>query len=339
MMTLARTGEFGIIDLINHNLIKNRKEVIAGVGDDAAVFVTPDCKNLLLATDMLVEDVHFSFSWSTYFDVGFKALSVNVSDIAAMGGVPVHAVVSLALPQDTGIGDVRDLYDGIRQAANLYGVNIVGGDTVSGRETFVINIALFGVCYAKKPILRSGARPGDLICVTGDLGASAAGLYVKKNPDLKWPSGSVKYVEKSYTAPGARAAEGKLLGETGGITAMIDISDGLVGDLAHICRSGGVGCVLKAGDLPVARETKEIAGVAGVDYLDWALYGGEDFELLFTVNPKNLSVVGKAFEEKGYSFRQIGTIEEGPGIFLHEKNTVRELAGAAGYDHFRDQME
>ncbi|HZK18527.1 MAG TPA: thiamine-phosphate kinase [Clostridia bacterium] len=335
-MTLARTGEFGVIDLINHDLIKTPGEVIAGVGDDAAVLRTPNCENLLLATDMLVEGVHFSFSWSTYPDVGFKALSVNASDIAAMGGVPVHAVVSVALPRDTRSCDVEGLYDGIRRAADLYGVNIVGGDTVSGKGHFVVNIALLGVCPEGNPIPRSGARPGDLVCVTGDLGASAAGLYVKKNPGPKWPKDPAEYVVKAHITPVARVAEGRLLAKTKGVTAMIDVSDGLAGDLAQICRSSSVGCTLRAEEVPVAAETKEISQVAGVDYLDWALYGGEDFELLFTVNPSYLRALGETFAAGGCNFQQIGTIESEEGILLCRQGLAQRLEGKRGYDHFRE---
>ena len=230
-----------------------------GIGDDAAV-VVPPAGPLLLAADTIVEGVHFDLGLVGLDDVGWKAVVVNVSDLAAMGGLPLHALVTVAGPSST---DLDTLYRGIAEATEEYGCRVVGGD-LSNAPTLVITVALTGTVEGE-PVLRSGARAGDDIYVTGPLGASAAALRALR-------AGGGGRSSDAYRRPQARAAEGIAIRRRGA-TAMIDVSDGLAADLGHIAHASGVGIALD--DVPVA------AGAT----LDDALGGGEDFELAFTAPP------------------------------------------------------
>lgn len=239
-----------------------------GIGDDAAV-VSPPSGHLLLAADAIVEGVHFDLALVGLDDVGWKSVVVNVSDIAAMGGTPLHALVTVAGPVST---DLDVLYAGIAEAAEHYGCRVVGGDLVNS-PLLVITVALTGTLDGQ-PVLRSGARAGDAIYVSGPLGASTAALRALRAGAVADIDGDVAGgAVTAYRRPRARAIEGVALGRSGAVTAMIDVSDGLVADLGHIADASGVGIALD--DVPVA------AGAT----LEDALGGGEDFELAFTAPP------------------------------------------------------
>lgn len=275
-----------------------------GIGDDAAV-VSPPSGHLLLAADAIVEGVHFDLALVGLADVGWKSVVVNVSDIAAMGGTPLHALVTVAGPSST---DLDMLYAGIAEAAEHYGCRVVGGDLVNS-PLLVITVALTGTLDGQ-PVLRSGARPGDAIYVSGPLGASTAALRALRsgaNANADADGGAVS----AYRRPRARATEGVALGRSGVVTSMIDVSDGLVADLSHIADASGVGIALD--DVPLA------AGAT----LEDALGGGEDFELAFTAPPSAAGDIGID------NAIRIGTCTRDPG--------QRSLGGAplpvVGWEH------
>lgn len=258
------TGEFVLINEIRGLLPGPTEPGETWIGDDAAVLRRGAGDWLLLAADTVVAGVHADLSLTTLADLGWKSVASSVSDIAAMGGEPGHALVTVACPRDV---DVRQLYDGIRQAAESFGCPVVGGD-LTNSDTLVVTVAVAGHC-ASRPVLRSGARPGDLIWVTGPLGASAAGLRLYRSPG----SAGVTEAERkallaAHARPRARLEEGRAARESGA-TAMIDVSDGLGADLSHLAEMSGVG--IRLDSVPLA------AGAT----IDDALNGGEDLALVF----------------------------------------------------------
>jgi thiamine-monophosphate kinase len=238
-------------------------------GDDAAVLVTPTGR-LLLAIDLVVEGVHVDLSLGSLADVGWKAVSVNASDIAAMGGRPLHVVAGVSAPPGT---DLEAVADGMLEACATYGIALVGGD-LTGGSRLVVSVAITGTCAETGPVLRSGAKPGDAIWVSGPLGASAAGLALLQSGEspLETPTAGGEALIAAYRRPIARLAEGRAAAAAGA-TAMIDVSDGLSRDLGHIASQSGVG--LRLSSVPVAEGAS----------LEEALGGGEDYELVFTAPP------------------------------------------------------
>lgn len=335
-MKLTEIGEFGLIERVTKDLTVSRNRVLKGIGDDTAVLRADGDKLLLMTTDMLVEGVHFSFAYARPKEVGKKALVVNISDIAAMGGQPTHATVALGIPDGFAVKDVEALYDGLRYACNMYRVNIVGGDTVKSPERLVINVSLLGEVEAFRVIYRSGARPGDVIAVTGPLGGSAAGLFALQQPDGEYPREVVKTLRSRHLSPAARVKEGRILSGSGAVTAMNDISDGLASEVTEICRASAVGCLLRAADVPLEKAAEKLAGISGQEPLHWALYGGEDYELVFTVRPDRVAELQDIMKKWGYSINVCGEItgaDEGCRILMPSGETAPLTPG--GYNHFR----
>lgn len=336
-MKLTEMGEFGLIDRITKNLPVSRSKVLKGIGDDTAVLRADGEKLLLMTTDMLVEGVHFSFDYARPKEIGRKALSINISDIAAMGGLPTHATVAMGIPVGFGVKKIEDIYAGLRYACNYYKVNIVGGDTVKSPERLVINVTLLGEVEAFRVIYRSGARPGDIIAVTGPLGGSAAGLFALQQPDPEYPKDIVKALRSRHLNPPARVKEGRLLSGSGTVTAMNDISDGLASEITEICRASGTGCLLRTADIPVDKAAVKLAEECGSDQLEWALYGGEDYELVFTVKPERLTELTGLMKKWGYKiyiFGEITQADEGCRLLLSSGAFAQLEPG--GYNHFRD---
>ncbi|MCL6638507.1 MAG: thiamine-phosphate kinase [Firmicutes bacterium] len=334
-MKLSETGEFGLIRLLTGDLACGRAGVIMGVGDDAAVLAPGQGRWLLYTTDMMVEGVHFSLAYFTAAQVGKKAMAVNVSDIAAMGGRPAYAVISIALRPDLPVEAVNDLYAGLKVAAGEYGVAIVGGDTVQNPERLVINIALLGEVEAGGAVYRSGARPGDGVYVTGSLGAAAAGLYICTNPGVVCPPEAAQFCREAHCEPVPRLAAGQVLAARG-VRAMDDISDGLAAEIHEICGASGTGCRIRAEDVPVDGRVREVAAAAGVDPLDWALFGGEDFELVFTADPAASREIGEALGKIGVTVRRVGEITPAAeGIRVITGDGREKPLPRGGYDHFK----
>lgn len=311
-------GEFALIKRISRKI--KDKSVLTQIGDDTAV-VRVGGKLLLLTTDTLVEDDHFSLRWSTPFQIGIKAMEINVSDIAANAGKPRYALISLCLTEATDVEFVDELYRGIYSVAKRYGFEIVGGNLTHGKQ-IVIDVAMIG--ETKKPVLRSGAKLGDLICVTGDLGKSKAGLelFLYFGPDAKRFD-----IVKFHLEPRCRLEESKVIAEFA--NAMIDVSDGLAPEVGHICELSKKGAVVYKEKIPVSKQTLAAAELVKKNAYDFALYGGEDYELVFTISKKNLAELRRKFR----NFSVVGKILPAKdGIYLLDNGKKKSLG--KGYDHF-----
>jgi thiamine-monophosphate kinase len=319
-VTAVPAGEFEVIARIQQRLrgeggsdaalrAPEAGEVFSG--DDTAVVSPGPSDRLLLAIDLVVEDVHVDLALASLADMGWKAVSVNASDIAAMGGRPLHVVVGVAAPPST---DLDAITDGMVEACAAYGIALVGGDLTGGRNV-VISVAITGTCDGRPPVLRSGARPGDVIWVTGPLGASAAGLALLQGPGGLDSAGDTDARVAAYRRPVARVAEG-IAAATAGATAMIDVSDGLSRDLDHIARQSGVGIRLES--LPV------VEGATAAE----ALGGGEDYELVFTASVD--AGVAEAFRAAGLRAPiEIGTCSDDG----EERTLQGQPLAVTGWEH------
>ena len=327
-MKIGQIGEFGLIDRIKEDLIVEASSVIEGIGDDAAVVLATPKHFQLLTTDMLVEGIHFDLSTISPWQIGYKAMAVNLSDIAAMGGMPRQALISLALPAESSVEFVEGLYQGLKEIARQHGVNIVGGDTVASRSGLVINVVVLGEVEPAFLQRRSGAKPGDLIIVGGCLGDSAAGLELLSRGewealDFAWP------LVTSHLTPRPQLAEGRILAAQGA-TSMNDISDGLASEANEVARASQVCLRLEAERIPLSPALREAAMYMGKDALQYALYGGEDYKLLATLPPENLAAVSAEAD-----ICVIGVVESGEsGVFLLEEDGALSRIEARGYNHF-----
>lgn len=301
--TIEDLGEFGLIDEIK-KWVPLKKNIV-GIGDDAAVFRSRSGMNQLLAIDTLVEGVDFLCKKAAPQEIGRKALAINLSDIAAMGGIPKVAVVSLSLPPRTTFEFVKGFYEGIRKLSQKFGVSIVGGD-LSRAKVISSSIALLGEAQPKFTIYRKGAKVGDFICVTGRLGGSILGKHLNFTPRIK---------------------EGQFLAKQG-VSAMIDVSDGLEQDLKHITDESGVGGMIDERKIPVSKEALKLACGDRRKALRRALSDGEDFELLFTISEDRLYALERAWRKKfKLPLTQIGKI-------VARKNATLEMRKRLGFQHF-----
>jgi thiamine-monophosphate kinase len=331
--TLAELGERGLIARLRRRLPPPGRDVLVGLGDDAAA-VSLDGDTLLLTTDTLLEGVHFRRSTATLRDIGAKAIAVNVSDIAAMGGEPRYALLALALPPSLAVADVDELYAGVQDMAHQHGVTLVGGDTCAGPGGVVLSVTLVGR-VAGAPLRRSGARAGDALLVTGSLGAAAAGLAVLERGAGALPPAVVDAVVRPHRVPTPRVVESRLIRETGWATAMIDLSDGLVTDLGHVAAESQVGARVDVDALPVSEATRTVARALGADPLGWALSGGEDYELLFTVVPEHAADLGRLVTERtGTAVHRIGEVRPRDEGLRFLDRSGRPHAVRPGFDHF-----
>jgi thiamine-monophosphate kinase len=339
-VNISSLGEFELIARLTSNL-KERSDVKRGVGDDCAVLDIGGDRLLLATCDSLVEGSHFTFHLASPEQIGRKALAVNLSDIAAMGGEPRFALVSLILPSQLSLAVLDSVYAGIQQEAQRYSTMVVGGNIAgTGRsEQLVIDITLLGVVEHGRALLRSGARVGDLLCITGSPGDAAAGLHTLLHPALPYPQEALEYVRSCLRAPQPRVAEGRVLGQLGpeAVTAALDVSDGLSGDLGHLCECSNVGAAISLNQLPLSSAMRAIAIDAKKNPLDWALHGGEDYELLFTVSPARVQDVVRAVPEAtGTPVTVIGRMvppEEGM-VLLHPDGHTEPLR-IKSWDHLR----
>jgi thiamine-monophosphate kinase len=314
--------------------------VETGIGDDTAVLLPQPGARLLATTDLMVEDVHFRRAWASPFDIGWKAMAVNLSDIAGKGGRPLWALVALALPAPADPAEVEALYEGMRQAAAPHGVAIVGGDTSVSPRGWFVNVTLLGE-HLGVPRLRSAAKPGDAVAVTGTLGRSAAGLAALEAGRARLGAvrpETIEAVTAAHLRPTARVAEGRRLGAAAAVHAMMDCSDGLATDLAHICRESGVGARVELDRLPVDPAAREVAVAFGADALSWATSGGEDFELLLTCDRAAVHALSDGLgRATGTALTVVGEIEAfnalEAGVTFLGAGGLR-VAIPAGYEHF-----
>ncbi|MEW6081155.1 MAG: thiamine-phosphate kinase [Bacillota bacterium] len=325
-----KVGEFELIKMLARVLGDPPGGIYRFIGDDTAVLEPPRGR-LLFASDMVVEGIHFRLDFAVPWEVGWKALAVNVSDIAAMAGRPLYAVVSLGVSAEERPSELYEgIYRGMAAAASRYGVAIVGGDTVKTGGPLVIDVSIIG--EAERPVLRCGARPGDLVAVTGALGASAAALEWFLSGRSREGPGFVDKAVQAHQAPEARVREAQAAAGTGGVTAMIDVSDGLAGDLGHICEESGLGALLDR-EVPVDPAARAMALNLGKDPLEWALHGGEDYQLLMTVDPARKETVAEAVMSCGTPLTYIGRMRQGEGVHIKTGDMEVRL-GKGGYTHF-----
>lgn len=342
-MKLKQIGEFGLIARLKEKVRRQNRRVIAGIGDDAAAVRALAGEILLLTTDILVEGVHFDRRIQSFWQIGWRAAVANVSDIAAMGGLPHHALVSICLPETVSVEQVDELYEGMQAAADEYHFGIVGGDTVSSPRDLVVSLCLFGEVEEDNLVLRGGAQPGDLICTTGELGGSQAGLAMLKLALFKGSGGPTSLPESEWSAvrerhlqPRARLREARLLAQESVAHAMIDVSDGLGGDVRHIAEQSGVGAEILVEKIPIGPQTHRVAQHLGASGLDFALGGGEDFELLFTISPDDfIGAAERIRRETGTAICAIGKVlPMGEGIVLVSPEGERTALLTEGYQHF-----
>lgn len=288
---IASLGEFGLIDRLAAKGKTFHKDTLKGIGDDAAVLDLGDTC-LITSTDMLIEGVHFDLSYVPLTHLGYKAVSVNVSDIAAMNGAPKQLTVSLGLSNRFSVEAVDALYEGINKACEDYKVDLVGGDTTASPQGLIISIGITGTVSKREITYRSGAKKGDILCVTGDLGGAYVGLQVLErekqeflvNPEMQPKLDNYKYIVGRQLRPKARMDIIHELRDLKVVpTSMIDLSDGLVSETFHLCKQSGLGVVIYEEKLPIDKETYETAAEFSFDPNTCALNGGEDYELLFTI--------------------------------------------------------
>jgi len=332
---VSELGEFGLIELVAEIAAPTQtrktpagRNLIIGIGDDAAAW-RGDAGVQLVTVDSFIQDVHFSLDITPWWEVGWKALAVNLSDIAAMGGLPEYAVVSLALPDDTEVDDIRALYQGMVALAQEFGVAIVGGDT-SRSPQVALNITVLGSVPdgGENMLTRSGAKAGDKIAVTGYLGAASAGweMLAKK---LHFDAGTSARLREAFLHPRPRLAEGRLLLEQG-VKAAIDISDGLVSDLGHICQASRLGARITVDAVPVAPEVRTAFGEKA---LALALSGGEDYELLFTAGGEAVNRISKMAEcPVTVIGDMMADVESKVALFDRNGNPFKLASG--GWEHF-----
>ncbi len=327
-MKLSEIGELSLLERIRLRFAAGAKDVIAGIGDDSAV-VAPRNQPLLLTTDMMTEGVHFDLGLTTCFQIGFKLISTNVSDIYAMGGVPRFVLLDLAAPGRTEERCVESFFEGVESAMRMYLLRLIGGDLSSSKAGMTVSATVMG--YARRPVMRSGARPGDRIYVTGTLGDSACGLELLKrigrplsietgeraDSPLGW--NTMQPLLRRHLLPEARRP-GRIAKAA---TAMIDVSDGLFIDLSRLCAESGVGARIYMRHLPVSSRMKKAATALGIEPYALATAGGEDYELLFTAPPRR-RVDGV----------MIGEITGSGRIFVDRKGNERPFS-AEGYRHWR----
>jgi thiamine-monophosphate kinase len=295
LTSLAELGEFGLIDRLTRNVKHYHPETLKGIGDDAAVIDAGD-KVVLLSTDLLVEGIHFDLTYMPFKHLGYKAAVVNISDIAAMNGIPKQMTVSLAVSSRFSAEALDELYAGILMACEKYKVDLVGGDTSSNVKGLMISVSIIGEAKKEEVTYRSGARSGDLLCVTGDLGSAYIGLLILEreksvfqvDPNMQPELTGFDYQVGRQLRPEARTdIRNLLLGIGVKPTSMIDISDGLASEVLHICKQSGVGCKLFEGKIPIDGHTRELSKEYKIIPSVSALSGGEDYELLFTVRQED----------------------------------------------------
>jgi thiamine-monophosphate kinase len=331
-------GEFDIIAHLTEGL-PTRPDVLLASGDDAALLDASGSHLLVATCDAQVEGIHFIRGVATYEEIGHKALAVNLSDIAAMGAVPRWALISLLIPGELEMSDLDQVYAGMRALAGRYSVAVVGGNISFTSGPFCIDVTLLGTVSRDIVVTRSGARPGDLILVTGTLGTAAAGvLWSVLAPDpalisLLSPE-TRERTRQAMVAPLPAVAEGRAIAASGAATAMIDISDGLAQDLWHICRSSQVGAILEAERLPVDRPAQEVARIYGKDSLELALQGGEDYVLLVTAREESVGTVLDAIQGAGGVSQVIGrVVDPSEGMRLQMADGEVRPLQPQGWDH------
>jgi thiamine-monophosphate kinase len=336
-MTLKDIGEFGFIDRISRGCLIRPAGIVKAIGDDAAAFRSdPELLNLV-TTDLLIERVHFMRDAADGYSLGYKALAVNLSDIAAMGGTARNAFVSIAVPQDVTLDFLDDFYRGIKRLAAEHEVNILGGDTTGSSVDLIINVVVTGTVIEEEVLFRDKARVGDVIFSSGCLGDSRAGLHLVLNR-IAADTPYLKTLLNAHLRPKPLLREGRLLAAHGGVHAAIDVSDGLSSDLGHIVRLSRVGACLFIDRLPLSPALQQFCRRFGFDPVEYALAGGEDYALLFTADPSEADAIARDYFTKfGQSLHRLGEITDSGKIELIDGSGVSRVIVPTGWDHFKKE--
>ncbi len=335
-MQLRELGEFRLIERIKSKLSYSHRDIVKGIGDDACVTRIQTGKLLLSTTDTLIEDVHFDLGFISAHDLGKKSLAVNVSDIAAMGGEPRFFLLSLGIPSRISVKFVDQFVSGLSEAAQSFQTYAVGGDTSLSPERLVISITVLGEALPSHAIYRDRANVGDQIFVTGYLGDSALGLkLLKSRTNLSRVEKRFRYLTERHNSPVPRVTEGRLIAENRVASAMIDISDGLISDLEHICRESMVGARIWLEKVPLSEAFQKYSKEFTENPTDLPLSGGEDYELLFTVDKVNVGDLERIKTEFQTKVTHIGEIvEKDNGVEVLRDSGQRYTVKKKGFDHF-----
>lgn len=333
-MKLTEIGEFGFIDRVAPLGSVRSEGVVKGIGDDCAVIEIPGPDYLLMTTDLVIEGVHFHRDWGSPEQIGKRALAANISDIAACGGIPRDAFISIAVPHKVEVEWLDALYQGMAELARLHQVNLLGGDTTGSRTDLMINIALTGLVPGSEALFRHTAQAGDIIVVTGPTGESGAGCELLLNK-VDLPGDIAQRLIRAHLEPRPHVEEGRLLASSGACTAAIDVSDGLSSDLGHLCADSGLGAVLYEASIPVSPELIAAGSAMGKDPLHWVMHGGEDYVLLAAVRSDALHMLAEQFRSRGLTLTPIGEFVPGRGIVLQRRDGSSTDLARGGWDHFR----
>lgn len=335
---VSETGEFGLIDRLDQLLgTPSDESIIRTIGDDAAVYQISDGKVHVITTDALIENIHFDRSFMPMEFLGVKSIAVNVSDVVAMNARPRYATITIGLPHDVSVEMVESVYAGIQKACKAYSLSLIGGDTTAAQR-MTISVTVIGEAAEEDIVYRHGAHIGDLVCVTGDLGASYAGLRILLEQRAALQSNGIEYVPalndfryviQRHLTPTPRLTVLQAMQKAGvKPTAMIDISDGLASEIQHICRQSHCGALLKAENLPIHAETRGTAEHFSQDADTYALYGGEDYELLLTLKPADLEKLPDD------TVTVIGEIKDEEDIHIQTPEGALIPLKDRGYQHF-----
>jgi len=338
---LSTLGEFGLIDYLTKNIELKHQSSVYGIGDDAAVLDAGE-KKVLISTDLLTEGVHFDLTFMPLKHLGYKSVVVNLSDIIAMNATPSQITVSIGMSNRFSVEAIAELYSGIKLACKNYNVDLIGGDTTSTASGSVISITAIGFADEKKIVYRNGAKENDLVCVSGDLGAAYAGLMIlerektvfEANREMQPELSGNDYIMERHLKPEARIDILKILTDIKlQPSAMIDISDGLASELKHICKQSGVGATLYEDKIPIDQKTWDSARSVNMDPTTYAMNGGEDYELLFTIKQQEYEKVKNLAD-----ISVIGHITAASaGINLISKNNVSAPIEAQGWDGLKKE--
>ena len=336
---IGSLGEFGLIERLTQSITLNNQSSLKGVGDDAAV-IDNGSHVTLVSTDMLMEGIHFDLMYTPLKHLGYKAVVVNISDIYAMNGKPEQITVSVGISNRFSVEAMEEFYEGIKAACDRYNVDLVGGDTTSSQKGMVISITAIGRGEKEKITYRNKAKVGDLVCVTGDLGAAYLGLQILErekriylsNPGVQPDLEQQNYLIGKQLKPEARKDMVELFSKNQLVpTAMIDISDGMASDLFHICRQSNVGAFIEESGVPIHPDAQLMAIKFKLDPITCALSGGEDYELLFTIDPEDIEKV--KYLPDIYIAGEI--VDPKDGINLHTKGGNIHAIKAQGWNHFQ----
>lgn len=327
--------EFDFIKKIKPNKHHQSSILIKGIGDDAALYSGNKDVEEIVCMDTMVEEVHFSQQTMTPFDIGYKAVAVNISDIAAMGGTPLFYLVSIAVPTKWSEDEVMEIYKGMNAIAEEYKIDLIGGDTVSSKNELVITVTVIGRVKKDKHLLRSNAKPGDIVFVTGYLGDSAAGLNIllklESLTDINALSDNEKYLISRHQQPTPQVEVGQLLLEFPRI-ALNDISDGVASEANEIAEDSDVKIIIDYDKLPIS---SALQAYQHENKQEWILSGGEDFELIGTIDPKYWNSIVKIMNEHGHHVYSVGEVLPGPSEVILKQGTETSTLTKKGYNHFK----